>query len=132
MAEPAASALIAVVDDDERMLRSLEVLLESAECDVRAFASGTAFVESGCLGEIDCLISDIAMPVMDGFELLRMARDARPDLPVILVSGRSDVLDRVPSPASGHYRVFEKPFDAEKLLAAVADAVRKTNLPPLQ
>ena len=61
--------VIAVVDDDRRILESLEMLLASADYDVRLFSSATALLESGGLREIDCLISDVGMPVMDGFEL---------------------------------------------------------------
>lgn len=62
-------SVIAAVDDDQRILTSLELLLESADYDVRLFSSATALLESGGLREIDCLILD--MPVMDGFELVR-------------------------------------------------------------
>ena len=58
-----------MVDDDRSILESLQKLLESADYTVRLFGSGTALLESGCIAEIDCLISDIGMPGMDGFEL---------------------------------------------------------------
>ena len=64
-------SIVAAVDDDQRILESLELLLESADYDVRLFSSATALLESGGLREIDCLISDIGMPVMDGFELVQ-------------------------------------------------------------
>ena len=67
MTEHPPSFTIAVVDDDQRIPKSLEYLLESADHAVRLFASAAALLESGCLAEIDCLISDIDMPVMDGF-----------------------------------------------------------------
>jgi len=69
--------IVAVVDDDEGILRSLEILLESADYAVRLFHSGTELLDGGGLEEIDCLISDIDMPVTDGFELLRVAHAAR-------------------------------------------------------
>src|ERR1700730_6413595 len=78
---------IAVVDDDRRILESLKNLLESADYAVRSFASAAALLESDCLAEIDCLISDIDMPVMDGFALLRVAHAARPELPGSQASG---------------------------------------------
>jgi hypothetical protein len=77
---------IAVVDDDQRILESLGSLLESADYAVRLLPSALALLESGCLAEIDCLISDIDMPVMDGFELLRTVHLARPELPIILIT----------------------------------------------
>jgi FixJ family two-component response regulator len=122
--DPARGAIIAVVDDDRRILGSLEVLLLSADHEVRLFDSAEALVASGELSRIDCLISDVAMPVMDGFELMRVAHQARPELPVILVSGRYDVVDRLPTAGAVAYRFLRKPFDGEALLAAVADALR--------
>ena len=113
-------AVIAVVDDDPGMLESMESLLNSADYEVRLFATATALLESGGLPEIDCVISDVAMPVMDGFELARAVQEARPALPVILVTGRPDLLQRLPLDGQGHYRVFKKPFDGQELLTAVA------------
>ena len=100
-------SVIAVVDDDQGILESLESLLESADYEVRLFATATALLESGALSEIDCLISDVAMPLMDGFELTRAVRAGRPGLPVILVTGRPDRLRRSPLDGPGPYRVFK-------------------------
>jgi FixJ family two-component response regulator len=116
--------VIAVVDDDPGILRSLENLLESADQAARVFASAKALLESGCLAEIDCLISDIDMPVMDGLELLRVVRAARPELPVILITGHPEMLNRLPAVGPGHYRLFKKPFNGQELLTAISDALR--------
>jgi FixJ family two-component response regulator len=121
--------VIAAVDDDHRILTSLALLLESADYHVRVFSSATALLESSGLREIDCLISDIGMPVMDGFELVREIQAARPGLPVILVTGRPDLLIRAPLGWPPHYRLFKKPFNGQELLAAVGDALRS---PPLR
>jgi FixJ family two-component response regulator len=120
--------IIAVVDDDQRILQSLESLLESADYAVRPFASAAALLESDCLAAIDCLISDINMPVMDGFELLRVAHAARPELPVILITGHPEMLNRLQAIDPGHYRLFTKPFDGQELLTAVSDALRNPHL----
>jgi FixJ family two-component response regulator len=114
--------VVAVVDDDRSILRSLEYLLESADHAVRLFASGTALIDSGSLAEIDCLISDIDMPGMDGFELLREVHAARPGLPIIIITGYPDALKRRPPP--GNPRLFTKPFEGPELLRAVSDALR--------
>jgi FixJ family two-component response regulator len=80
MPEPSSILIVAVVDDDQSVLRSLEYLLESADYAVRVFSSGKELLDSGCVPEIDCLISDIDMPGMEGYALLRAVRAARPEL----------------------------------------------------
>jgi FixJ family two-component response regulator len=125
MAHQPPGFIVAVVDDDEAILRSLEILLESADYAVRLFHSGAELLDRGSLREIDCLISDIDMPGMDGFELLRLVHSARPGLPIILITGYPDTLKRLPPLGRSNPRFFTKPFDGSELLAAVVDALRK-------
>src|ERR1700681_425105 len=128
MTDQSPGFTIAVVDDEPRILESLKNLLESADYAVRSFASAAALLESDCLAEIDCLISDIDMPVMDGFELLRAVRAARPELPIILITGYPEMLNRLPPIGPGHYRLFKKPFNGQELLTAVSDALQNPQL----
>jgi FixJ family two-component response regulator len=132
MIDHASGFVIGVVDDDEGLLKSLEQLLESADHAVRLFASAPALVASGCLAEIDCLISDIDMPVMDGFELLRVVDAARPELPIILITGHPEMLNRSPRIGRRYFRLFKKPFNGQELLTAVSDALRNPHLRPPQ
>lgn len=118
--------VVAVDDDDQGILRSLDYLLESADYSVRLFNSGTELLESGCLQQIDCLISDIDMPGMDGFELLRRVHAARPRLPTILITGYADALKRWPPLGGSKPSFFTKPFQGPELLAAVSDAIRSS------
>ena len=62
MADRPPGFIIGVVEDDQRILESLEMLLESASHVVRLFTSAMALLESSSLAEIDCLISDIGLP----------------------------------------------------------------------
>jgi FixJ family two-component response regulator len=126
MSERSSVLIVAVVDDDQSVLRSLEYLLESADYAVRVFSSGKELLDSGCVPTIDCLISDIDMPGMDGFELLGLVNNLRHGLPVILVTGYPDRLKRLPPLGDCHPRFFTKPFKGEELLAAVADALRRS------
>jgi FixJ family two-component response regulator len=113
--------VVAVVDDDPRLLESLEDLLESAGYVARSFSSAGSLLASGLSG-IDVLITDIGMPSMDGFELRDVVKKARPELPVFLITGRHEIADQ--HRAQGVNRCFRKPFDAKILLAAVSEALR--------
>ena len=114
---------IAIVDDDVRILESLQNLLESAGHSVCSFSSAQSLLEDNVLPEIDCLIADIGMPLINGFELHRLARDARPDLPIIFITARPEAATQRRAAAQGHQGFFRKPFDGPALLAAVKHAL---------
>lgn len=123
MRDSTAEPCIAVVDDDRRVLESLGSLLESADYRVCLFDSATALLASGCLRNIACLISDIGMPVMDGYELLSAVQSRRAGLPVILITGQSNQLNQPPLAGLAPFGLLKKPFSAPALLAMVHDAL---------
>jgi FixJ family two-component response regulator len=114
---------VAVVDDDESVLKALDALLQSADYSVLLFTTAAALLRSGCVSTIDCLISDIGLPVIDGFELSRLVGETRPGLPVILITGRPETLLRRPAAPRRAHCIFGKPFDGDEVLAAVAAAL---------
>jgi FixJ family two-component response regulator len=124
MTDPPSALVVAAVDDDTGILRSLAYLLESADYHVRLFTSAAAFMYSDCLRDIDCLISDIDMPGTDGFELLRLVDAARPRLPTILITGYPDRLKQLPTLTGSRPRFFIKPFNGSEILTAIGDAIR--------
>ena len=114
--------VVAVVDDDPRALESLANLLEAAGYDVRVYSSARTCWKSGGLAGIDCLISDIGMPDMNGVELRRLVLSKRPELPVFLITGRPELRAQYASIIERD-RYFEKPFDGQRLLAAICAAL---------
>jgi len=112
---------IAVVDDDPRLLESLADLLESAGYEARTFSSAGTLLAGGLL-DLDLLITDIGMPGTDGFELRDLVMKERPGLPVFLITGRHEIANQDRARDSSGF--FRKPFDAQRLLAAVAEALR--------
>src|SRR5262245_34415545 len=75
---PKLKPVIAIVDDDPRVLESIEELLESAGHTARTFLSAEALLNSQSLAEIDCLITDIGMPGLGGFELRQLMSERCP------------------------------------------------------
>ncbi|THB68625.1 MAG: DNA-binding response regulator [Desulfovibrio sp.] len=116
---------ILVVEDSERMARSLHKGL-GEECyavDVAADgASGLAMARSG---EYDLLLLDVNLPVMDGFTLMRKLRGLRSDVPVIMLTARDSVEDRVEGLDAGADDYLTKPFAFEELLARIRAAMRR-------
>jgi FixJ family two-component response regulator len=117
-------AIVAVIDDDDAVLESLEDLLQSAGYDVRPFSSGAAFLASGASDAVDCVITDISMPRTNGLDLERQVRRERPNLPVVLITGHESTweeADRVARAVRSRF-LFKKPLDGNALLAVVGEA----------
>jgi FixJ family two-component response regulator len=115
--------VIAIADDDPRVLESLGELLESAGYSVRLFDSADAFLRAAAVDDIDALISDIRMPGMDGIELQQRVAVMRPQLPVILITARSDV-NVAGTPQPNNRGLFRKPVDGAKLIDAIEAALK--------
>jgi FixJ family two-component response regulator len=111
-----------VVDDDQSLLAMLSDLLRQQGYQVSAFHDPVLAREFMAApgGRVDLLVTDQSMPGLDGVELARSAHDLRPELPVILTSGFSDIV------GSENYRQFgvqaflEKPFEPMQVIRVVA------------
>jgi FixJ family two-component response regulator len=114
--------VVAVVDDDPRILESLEALLESAGYVALLHSSASSLLAGG-ISNIDCLVTDVGMPGMNGFELRDRVKQARPELPVLLISGRRNLTHDGQAPDQGNSEIFRKPFDGPTLLAAIAKSL---------
>ena len=82
--------LISIVDDDNGLRDSLENLIRSAGLRAQGFSSAEAFLRSNKMDETACLILDVRMPGMSGFELQRLMAAANAHLPIIFISARAD------------------------------------------
>ncbi len=112
-----------VVDDDEAMRDSLDFLLSSAGCAVRTFEAAERLLEALTDGNCGCVVSDVRMPGVDGLELLRRIKAARPSLPVVIITGHGDVPLAVEAMKLGAADFVEKPFDDERLIGVVQAAL---------
>jgi FixJ family two-component response regulator len=114
--------MISVVDDDPSVRKALRRLLQSAGYSVEAFASGPEFLASDSPGRIACLVLDIRLDGMTGFELQERLVADRTAVPVIFITAHDDVRTRERVQKAGAAAYLAKPFEAAALLAAVESA----------
>jgi FixJ family two-component response regulator len=115
-----SSPLVATVDDDRRVRESVQSVLESAGYEAVAFESAEAFLESGALSRVTCVIADVRLPGMNGTELQRRIRQEHRQMPVILITAHDDDDVRRQALRDGAIAFLVKPFDGGDLLEHVA------------
>jgi signal transduction histidine kinase len=122
--------LIFAVDDDPLVLASLGKLIEiETPYAVRTFSSGPAALEAMSAAPPDVIVSDLAMPGMDGIELLGRARALAPDAARIILTGFADKDSAIRSiNEAGIYQFIEKPWDNAQLLQTIGNAVEHVSL----
>jgi DNA-binding NtrC family response regulator len=119
---------VCIVDDDAWMRDSMQDLVRSAGHMVETFQSATAFLEhERKMGaEPSCLILDVNLPGLDGFELQSKLHEHERRVPIIFVTGHGDIPGSVRAIKAGAMEYFTKPFDPETLLDAVERAVQRS------
>ena len=115
--------LISVVDDDESVLRTTTLLIESYGFRAAAFASAESFLKSDQLHDTSCLILDVRMPDMNGLELQTELAAAGHDIPVIFITAYDDKGPRGRAMQAGAIAFLDKPFSDEQLLQTVRSAL---------
>lgn len=113
-----------IVDDDEGVLKGLKVLLESVGIKTEAHPSAQEFLDSFDPEKPGCLLLDVRMPGMSGLELQKVLAEKQIALPVIMISGHSDVPMAVEALKRGALDFIEKPFSEQKLLDTVQEAFK--------
>ena len=119
---------VAVIDDDEATRLSFRQMLRLRGYDVKVFSSAEAALNSPGLADLDCIVSDVKMPGMDGEQFLLRMKSGEAPPPVIMITGHGDVSMAVRCLKAGAYDFVEKPFDNEIMLATIARAVEISRL----
>jgi FixJ family two-component response regulator len=108
--------LVAVIDDDEPFRAALVESLLSLGYRARDFASAEEFISQGAEAACDCVITDIHMPGMSGFDIKRLLMERAPKLPVIMITARDDPRLEARAAAVGAICLLRKPFDSSALI----------------
>ncbi|AJR06954.1 nitrogen regulation protein NR(I) [Photobacterium gaetbulicola] len=118
-----SKGLIWVVDDDSSIRWVLERTLNAAGLKCETFANADSVVEALERSVPDVLVSDIRMPGMDGFSLLKVLQADYPTLPVIIMTAHSDLDAAVNAYQEGAFEYLPKPFDIDEAVSLVERAV---------
>ncbi|MEX5213981.1 MAG: sigma-54 dependent transcriptional regulator [Nitrospiraceae bacterium] len=112
---------ILIIDDEEYVRLVLEQTLRDQGCDVLTAASGQSGIDCLSASPVDCVITDLRMPGMDGRAVLRWVKEHLPTIDVMVLTGHADVKDAVDAMKDGawDFLVKETPFDAASVAAAL-------------
>jgi FixJ family two-component response regulator len=115
--------LISIVDDDWSLVEATVSLVQSVGYLAEGFRSAEDFLKSSQLLKTDCLILDIRMPSMDGFELQRRLADRNSQIPIIFVTSYDSEEARIQAAKASAAGFLRKPFNQESLFGAVRSAL---------
>jgi two-component system response regulator FixJ len=119
-----AQRFIYVIDDDPAIRRSLERLLDVVGFQVASYATPKAFLDVAGSLPVGCVLLDLRMPEMDGFEVHARLLLINPDLPVIVMTAQGDVQTAVRAMKAGAVDFIKKPYSDDALIAAIESALK--------
>ena len=122
---------ILLVEDEEKLARMVELELRYEGYEVEKAFDGRTGLERALAGDFDLILLDIMLPALSGMEVLRRLRKER-QTPVILLTARDAVVDKVSGLDAGADDYVTKPFAIEELLARIRAALRKRPVAPAE
>jgi len=126
LSEAGMNQLIGVVDDDASLLRALQRLLGAAGFRVRTFGSAEDLLASDLLGRIQCLVLDVHLGGLSGFELQEKLTAALLMIPIVFITAHDDTATRERARRAGAAEYLRKPFTEDALLGAIGKALGRS------
>jgi len=124
-------ALVAVVDDELSVRRALMRFIRSCGFRAESFSSGRQLVRSVADHQPDCVVLDVHMLDVSGWEVHSQLKSANADTPVIVISGQHDPSAHARAKRSGAHGYLSKPVDGDLLLGAIRNAIASRRRPTL-
>jgi FixJ family two-component response regulator len=125
MSEPDNTPEVCLLDDDVSVLNSMRFLLLAEGVKVRTFNKAEEFLAHAGANHVPVVVTDIWMDGVTGLEVLARLCAISPQTKVIVITAREDLAARATAMAIGPVAYFMKPFDDEKFIAAVRDAMNQ-------
>lgn len=116
---------ILVIEDDKLLAESIQSMLERKGFQVEVVYDGESGLQYAELGIYDLLILDVMMPKMDGYEVAQQVRMRRCNTPILMLTAKSDLQDRITGLNAGADYYLTKPFDSGELLACIHALLRR-------
>ena len=116
---------VLIIEDEVLLAKSIQALLKSKGFDVEMVHDGETGTEYALLGVYDLLILDVMMPGMDGYQVARAVRAKRCATPILMLTAKSELEDRIQGLNAGADYYLTKPFDSRELLACINALLRR-------
>ncbi|HXH61015.1 MAG TPA: sigma-54 dependent transcriptional regulator [Fimbriimonadaceae bacterium] len=120
---------VLIVDDEANIRRILEAAFDKAGYHAIVAESGEAALDIIKEGVVDCVLTDVTMPGMDGYELQRKIAGAHPGLPVVIMTAFGTIPQAVQAIRDGAFEFVTKPFDLDSLKKVIRAALKSTGEP---
>jgi len=121
-----ATPVVFVIDADAAVRNCLESLIQRAGWQPQTFASAREFLSRQRVAAPSCLILEVALPDLNGLDLLERTSESRIGMPTIFITGSGDVHTAVRAMKAGAVEFLTKPFAGEVLLAAIRGAIERS------
>ena len=119
------SRLVSIVDDDASIREALKSLMRSVKWNVEGFRSAEEFLSSGRLDATSCLILDVYLPGMSGFELQDRLNAERRPIPIVFITAHADEVSRQRALGGGAVELLAKPVRRDPLFQAIRAAMER-------
>ena len=119
---------ILLVEDEPRMSEALCAILRQEKFDVDAYLNGISGCDAATSGIYDLLILDVMLPGMNGFAIAKEARRVGIKAPILMLTARAELDDKVTGLDNGADDYLTKPFETGELLARIRAMLRRNNI----
>lgn len=116
---------ILIIEDEKLLAESVKTLLEAKGFEADTVYDGESGVDYALLGVYDLIILDVMMPKLDGYQTAKLLREKKCTVPILMLTARSGIDDRIEGLDSGADYYLTKPFDTRELLACVNALLRR-------
>jgi FixJ family two-component response regulator len=118
-------AVVAIVDDDPSVRRSLQRLIRSAGWKAEPFASAQEFLASPTTDAPSCLVLDLQLPGLSGLDLQKRLAEVGRDIPIVFLTGHGNIPTSVQAMKAGAVEFLTKPIDEQDLFRAIQEAIER-------